>query len=94
MKAVATVVLASTFVFGGPLASAQNASTGAVTKSSEAAAPTKTDPNPGSTSDNHPSLGAGIASGTANNGSTGDTIGTGHGTTPGPAADPNKTGNR
>jgi hypothetical protein len=66
---------------------AQNASTGSTTMAGDAAvSPATANPtNASSSNDNHPSPGAGLASGAMNNGTTGDTIGTGHGT---PAAAP------
>ena len=66
----------------GSAAFAQNASTGSTTTTGDAAvSPAISQPaNASSSGDNRPSPGAGVASGVLNNGTTGDTIGTGHGT--------------
>jgi hypothetical protein len=61
---------------------AQNASTGATTSSEDSAASPATSNPVGAASggDLRPSQGAGVNSGVLNNGTTGDTIGTGPGT--------------
>jgi hypothetical protein len=79
-SAIIAIVIAATFAT--PIARAQNASTGSTTTTGNAAVSPATPPNPANapSGDNRPSPGAGIASGAMNNGTTGDTIGTGHGT--------------
>lgn len=87
-----TMIAATTAaLFANSIALAQNASTGSTTTTGDAAvSPATSNPaNAGSSSDNRPGPGAGIASGAMNNGTTGDTIGTGHGT---PAAPTTGTG--
>jgi hypothetical protein len=87
----AILVIAVAATFASPIARAQNASTGSSTTTGDAAVSPAT-PHPANASpggDNRPSPGAGIASGAMNNGTTGDTIGTGHGT---PAVPPTGTG--
>jgi hypothetical protein len=78
------VIIAATtaVLFANSMALAQNTSTGSTTTTGDAAvSPATSNPaNASSSSDNHASPGAGIASGAMNNGTTGDTIGTGHGT--------------
>lgn len=83
----AIIAVATAALFGNSMALAQNATAGSTTTTGDAAvSPATANPaNAGSSSDNHPSPGAGIASGAMNNGTTGDTIGTGHGTPPAPA---------
>jgi hypothetical protein len=87
------IAAASALVLTGSLVLAQNANTGPGTAPGDAtvspSAATavggsgRTDPpNP----TDRPNLGAGLASGALNNGTTGDTIGTGSGTTSAPAA--------
>jgi hypothetical protein len=81
---LAILAAATAALFANSVALAQTASTGSTTTTGDAAVSPAT-PNPvnaGSGSDNRPSPGAGIASGAMNNGTTGDTIGTGHGTPP------------
>jgi hypothetical protein len=82
------IIAAATAVFiANSMALAQNAGTGSTTTTGDAAVSPAT-PNPAnasSSSDHRPNLGAGIASGAVNNGTTGDTIGTGHGTRAVPA---------
>jgi hypothetical protein len=74
-------------VLTGSLAQAQNANTGSSTPPGDAAvSPATANPAGGSSRTDRPSPGAGINSGAMNNGTTGDTIGTGPGTTRGPAA--------
>jgi hypothetical protein len=83
----AWVAALSALVLTGSLAQAQNANTGSTTAPGDAAvSPAATNPAGGSSRSDRPSLGAGINSGAMNNGTTGDTIGTGPGTTSGPAA--------
>ncbi|SDI12260.1 MULTISPECIES: hypothetical protein [Bradyrhizobium] len=78
----AIIALAGAALFANSIALAQNASTGSTTTTGDAAVfPATSNPaNAGSSSENRASPGAGIASGAMNNGTTGDTIGTGHGT--------------
>lgn len=87
----AMIAATTAALFANSIALAQNASTGSTTTTGDAAvSPATSNPaNAGSSSDNRPSPGAGIASGAMNNGTTGDTIGTGHGT---PAAPTTGTG--
>ena len=83
---LAIIAVASASLFANSIVLAQNASTGSTTTTGDAAVSPATS-NPGSassSSDNRPSPGAGVASGVLNNGTTGDTIGTGHGTPPAP----------
>jgi hypothetical protein len=80
------IAAASALVLTGSLALAQNANTGSTTPSGDAAvSPATANPAGGSSRTDRPSLGAGINSGAMNNGTTGDTIGTGRGTTSAPA---------
>jgi hypothetical protein len=81
-------IIAAAALFASSTALAQNASTGSTTTTGDAAvSPAISQPaNASSNSDNRPSPGAGVASGALNNGTTGDTIGTGHGTPPAPTA--------
>ncbi len=84
----AIIAVATAALCANSMALAQNAGTGSTTTTGDAAVSPAT-PNPanaGSSSDNRPSPGAGVASGALNNGTTGDTIGTGHGTPPAPTA--------
>jgi hypothetical protein len=81
---------AGAIIFSASCALAQHAGTGATITAGDAAVSPAT-PNPAngaSGSTNRPDLGAGIASGAVNNGTTGDTIGTGHGTSSTPAPSP------
>jgi hypothetical protein len=82
----AWIAVVSALVLAGSLAHAQNANTGSNTPPGDAAVSPAT-PNPagGSSHTDRPSPGAGVNSGAMNNGTTGDTIGTGSGTTSGPA---------
>jgi hypothetical protein len=75
----ATVAL----LLGGSIALAQNASTGATTTSGDSAvSPAASKPvSAASGGDDRPTPGVGVNSGVLNNGTTGDTIGTGPGTT-------------
>ena len=77
-----TIIMASAVILTSSLALAQNVSTGSTTSSGDSAvSPAAGNPtNDGSKVTNRPSPGAGIASGAMNNGTTGDTIGTGSGT--------------
>jgi hypothetical protein len=88
----AIIALTAAAIFANSMALAQNFGTGSTTTTGDAAVSPATSNNPAnasSRSDNRPSAGAGIASGAMNNGTTGDTIGTGHGT---PAAPTTGTG--
>lgn len=87
MKLAIIAVTAAT-LFANPMALAQNSSTGSTTTTGDAAvSPASSNPaHAGSGSDNRPSPSAGVASGVLNNGTTGDTIGTGHGTPAAPTA--------
>jgi hypothetical protein len=78
----AVIALTAAALFANSMALAQNASTASTTATGDAAvSPATSNPaTTGSSSDNRPNAGAGIASGAMNNGTTGDTIGTGHGT--------------
>jgi hypothetical protein len=79
----------SALILSGSLALAQNANSGSTNPAGDAAvSPATADPAGGSSRTDRPSLGAGINSGAMNNGTTGDTIGTGTGTTSAPAAGP------
>jgi hypothetical protein len=82
----AWIAALSALMLTGSLAHAQNANTGSNTPPGDAAAsPATAKPAGGSSRTDRPSPGAGINSGAMNNGTTGDTIGTGHGTTGEPA---------
>jgi hypothetical protein len=84
----AWIAALSALVLTSSLALAQNASTGSTTPPGDAAVSPATG-NPtisGSSRTERPSPGAGINSGAMNNGTTGDTIGTGSATSGGPAA--------
>ncbi len=82
----AIIAVATAAIFANSMALAQNASTGSTTTTGDAAvSPATANPvNTSSSSDNRQNPAAGIASGAMNNGTTGDTIGTGHGTTAAP----------
>ena len=84
------IAAVSVLVLTSSLALAQSANTGSTTPSGDAAAsPATANPAGGSNRTDRPSPGAGINSGVLNNGTTGDTIGTGSGTAaagPGTAA--------
>jgi hypothetical protein len=83
----AWVAALSALVLTSSLAQAQNANTGSTTPPGDAAvSPAAANPAGGSSRTDRPSPGAGINSGALNNGTTGDTIGTGPGTTSGPGA--------
>src|SRR5476651_2520279 len=83
----------SALALAGSLAHAQNANTSSTTPPGDAAvSPATANPAGGSTRTDRPSPGAGINSGAMNNGTTGDTIGTGTGTTSAPAAGTGMTG--
>jgi hypothetical protein len=83
----AVIVAACAVLFASPPARAQNAATGSTSTSGDSAvSPASANPANGSaTGTNRPALGTGIASGVMNNGTTGDTIGTGSGTSSAPA---------
>ena len=83
----AIIAVTSAALFANSMALAQNAGSGATTTTGDVAVSPAT-PHPadaGSSRDHRPNPGAGIASGAMNNGTTGDTIGTGHGTPAAPA---------
>jgi hypothetical protein len=84
----AMIAVTAAALFANSMAYAQNASTGSTTTTGDAAVSSATSNpiNANSSSDNRPSPGAGVASGALNNGTTGDTIGTGHGTPPAPTS--------
>jgi hypothetical protein len=82
----ASIAAVTAVVFTSSLALAQNASTGSTTTSGDSAvSPATVNPAGGSNGTNRPSPGAGVNSGALNNGTTGDTIGTGSGTSNGPS---------
>lgn len=83
----AIIAAASVVILTGAMAHAQTASSNAAAPTGDSAvSPAAKDPvNESSSSTNRPNLGAGIASGAVNNGTSGDTIGTGHGTSAAPA---------
>jgi hypothetical protein len=78
----ASIIAASAIIFTSSLALAQHAGTGSTTPSGDSAvSPATVNPaGNGSNGANRPSPGAGVNSGAMNNGTTGDTIGTGPGT--------------
>jgi hypothetical protein len=80
------IAFATAALVANSMALAQNTGTASTAITGDAAAsPAPSNPaNTGSRIDNRPSLSAGIASGAMNNGTTGDTIGTGHGTAAAP----------
>jgi hypothetical protein len=80
----AIIALISAVLFTNSMALAQKVSTGSATTSDAAVSPATSNPGNVSSRDNN-GPGAGIASGAMNNGTTGDTIGTGHGTPAAPA---------
>src|SRR5450631_2324292 len=81
----ASIAALSALALTSSLALAQNANTGSSNPSGDSAvSPATVNPAGGSSRTDRPSPGAGINSGAMNNGTTGDTIGTGHGTTSGP----------
>jgi hypothetical protein len=85
---ITLIAAVSVLVLTSSMASAQNASTGATTTSGDSAVSPATG-NPidaNSNGTNRPSQGAGVNSGVLNNGTTGDTIGTGLGTSSKPSA--------
>jgi hypothetical protein len=89
----AWIAAVSTLVLASSLAHAQNTNTGSTTPRGDAAvSPATAEPAGGSSRPDRPSPGAGINSGAMNNGTTGDTIGTGRGTTSGPATGAGTTG--
>jgi hypothetical protein len=79
----ASIAAASAVIFTSSLALAQSAGTGSTTGDA-AVSPATVNPA-GSTGANRSSLGAGVNSGAMNNGTTGDTIGTGPGTSSAPS---------
>ena len=82
----ALIAAVAALVLTNSLALAQNTNTGSSTPSGDSAvSPATANPAGGSIRTDRPSPGAGINSGAMNNGTTGDTIGTGSGTTSGPA---------
>jgi hypothetical protein len=91
---IAFVVAVSAVVLTSLPAPAQNASTGStVTTGDSAVSPASGDPTAASSpSANRQNPGAGVSSGVLNNGTTGDTIGTGPGTSTGPGAGTAATG--
>jgi hypothetical protein len=84
----ALIAAVSALVLTSSLALAQNTSTSSTTPPGDSAVSpaTGTPTISGSSRTERPSPGAGINSGAMNNGTTGDTIGTGSGTTGGRAA--------
>jgi hypothetical protein len=85
MKFAAMIAVASAVILTGSLAIAQNANPASTTTSGDSAVAPATG-NPASLSSPRParpSPGSGINSGALNNGTTGDTIGTGSGTSGG-----------
>ena len=81
----ASIIALSAVIFTSSLALAQNAGTGSATPSGDSAVSPATVNPAGPTGSNRSSLGAGVNSGAMNNGTTGDTIGTGPGTSSGPS---------
>ena len=84
------VIVATALIFSGSLVLAQNASTGSTATTGDSAV-SPASPNLSNSSanaTNRPSPGAGINSGAMNNGTTGDTIGTGPGTASRPEPTP------
>jgi hypothetical protein len=83
----ASIITVSAVIFTSSLALAQNASTGSATPSGDSAvSPATVNPaGGGSNGTNRSSPGAGVNSGAMNNGTTGDTIGTGPGTSSAPS---------
>jgi hypothetical protein len=82
----AWIATLSALLLTSSLVHAQNANTGSSTPPGDAAvSPATANPAGGSSRTDRPSPGAGINSGAMNNGTTGDTIGTGPGTTSAPA---------
>ncbi|WP_157676595.1 hypothetical protein [Afipia sp. GAS231] len=92
----AIITVATAALFANSMTLAQNASRGSTTTTGDTAvSPAISNPaNAGSSSDNRPSPGAGVASGVLNNGTSGDTIGTGHGTPPAPATGTGAAGHK
>src|SRR6202040_408963 len=88
----AMILMASAVILTSSFALAQN-SAGSTTPSGDSAvSPAAGNPaNGGSNGPDRPNLGAGINSGAMNNGTTGDTIGTGPGTPRAPATGPATT---
>jgi hypothetical protein len=87
----AWIAAAAALVLASSLAHAQNANS--TTPPGDAAvSPATTNPAGGSSRTDRPTPGSGVNSGVLNNGTTGDTIGTGPGTTSGPATGLGATG--
>jgi hypothetical protein len=82
MMKIIMIAVVSALSLTSSIAIAQNASTGATTTSGDSAvSPAAVNPiDMNSSGANRPSQGAGVNSGVLNNGTTGDTIGTGPGT--------------
>jgi hypothetical protein len=74
---IALVAAVSALVLTSSLALAQNTSGGSTTTSGDSAVSPAKGNDAASNGGSHPSLGAGINSGAVDNGTTGDTIGTG-----------------
>ena len=81
------IAAVSALVLTSSLASAQTTNNGSTTPPGDAAvSPATANPAGGSVRTDRPNPGTGINSGAMNNGTTGDTIGTGSGTTREPGA--------
>jgi hypothetical protein len=91
MTAMKNGWIAAALVLASSLAHAQTANTGSSTGDA-AVSPATANPAGGSSRTDRPTPGTGINSGVLNNGTTGDTIGTGPGTTSGPATGLGTTG--
>jgi hypothetical protein len=79
---ITLITATAMLLLSGSMVLAQNAGTGTTTSSGDSAvSPTTGNPVATTGIDARPSPGAGVNSGTLNNGTTGDTIGTGPGTT-------------
>ena len=80
------IAAVSSLILTSSLASAQTANPGTTTPPGDAAvSPATPNPTGSSIRTDRPTPGTGINSGAMNNGTTGDTIGTGSGTSGGPA---------
>ena len=87
------VIAATTLIFSGSFVLAQNASTGSTTTTGDSAISPATPSQSNSSASGDASRlspGTGINSGAMNNGTTGDTIGTGPGTASGPVENPGR----
>jgi hypothetical protein len=84
----ASITAVAAVIFTSSLAFAQNASTGSTTPSGDSAvSPAAVNPASGVSNGTHRSSpGTGVNSGAMNNGTTGDTIGTGPGTSSPPSS--------